>query len=393
MMAGSRGRRFCAVRSRNVLVRGWAAVVSVAVAAGLAACGGGASASADPSGALVVVVGAHSNMPPRALSGRSGSARETAVVQRSQFALIVADGAPFQEGATVALTHEEGRQTVDEAVAGARARSPEADLVGALRLAAQELDRHGGLRTLVVVDSGLSTTGIVNFSTPGMLDAHPGELADALNDAQQLPDLSGIAVVFDGLGETASPQQALDPIRQAQLAAIWTAIAQRAGATSVHVDETTASATAAPDASLPPVTPIEPGLGYSCEGTTMTLVGGPFAFRPDSDQFVDAPAAVQVLTPIATQLRAKGISATMFGTTAAVGEVADRVRFSDERAQAVADMLIDLDVPIPQLHVEGLGSDFPDYGADRDETGRLLPAAAALNRTVRIEFTGPVTCG
>ena len=125
----------------------------------------------------------------------------------------------------------------------------------------------------------------------------------------------------------------------------------------------------------------------------MTLVGGPFAFRPDSDQFVDAPAAVQVLTPIATQLRAKGISATMFGTTAAVGEVADRVRFSDERAQAVADMLIDLDVPIPQLHVEGLGSDFPDYGADRDETGRLLPAAAALNRTVRIEFTGPVTCG
>ena len=393
MMAGSRGRRFCAVGSRNVLVRGWAAVVSVAVAAGLAACGGGASASADPSGALVVVVGAHSNMPPRALSGRSGSARETAVVQRSQFSLIVADGAPFQEGATVALTHEEGRQTVDEAVAGARARSPEADLVGALRLAAQELDRHGGLRTLVVVDSGLSTTGIVNFSTPGMLDAHPGELADALNDAQQLPDLSGIAVVFDGLGETASPQQALDPIRQAQLAAIWTAIAQRAGATSVHVDETTASATAAPDASLPPVTPIEPGLGYSCEGTTMTLVGGPFAFRPDSDQFVDAPAAVQVLTPIATQLRAKGISATMFGTTAAVGEVADRVRFSDERAQAVADMLIDLDVPIPQLHVEGLGSDFPDYGADRDGAGRLLPAAAALNRTVRIEFSGPVTCG
>jgi outer membrane protein OmpA-like peptidoglycan-associated protein len=177
------------------------------------------------------------------------------------------------------------------------------------------------------------------------------------------------------------------------LAAIWTAIAQRAGATSVHVDETTAPAAAGPDASLPPVTPIEPGIGYSCAGTTMTLVGGPFAYRPDSDQFVDPNAALQVLIPIATQLRANGISATMFGTTATVGEVADRVRFSDERAQAVADMLIDLDVPVPQLHVEGLGSDFPGFAADRDETGRLLPAAAALNRTVRIEFTGPMTCG
>ena len=164
MIAGSRGRR-------NVLVRGWVVVVSVAAAAGLAACGGGASASVDPSGALAVVVGAHSNMPPRVLSGRSGSALDTAVVQRSQFSLIVADGAPFQEGATVALTQESGRQSVDEAVEGARARSPESDLLGAIRLAAQELGRHSGLRTLVVVDSGLSTTGLVSFTTPGLLDA------------------------------------------------------------------------------------------------------------------------------------------------------------------------------------------------------------------------------
>ncbi len=46
-----------------------------------------------------------------------------------------------------------------------------------------------------------------------------------------------------------------------------------------------------------------------------------------------------------------------------------------------------------ELHVEGLGSDFPGYIVDRDDAGRLLPAAAALNRTVFIEFTAPVVCG
>ncbi len=50
-------------------------------------------------------------------------------------------------------------------------------------------------------------------------------------------------------------------------------------------------------------------------------------------------------------------------------------------------------MPIPQLHVEGRGSDFPGYVADYDEAGRLLPAVAALNRWVLVEFSAPVTCG
>ncbi|MGY2083157.1 OmpA family protein [Blastococcus sp. SYSU DS0539] len=396
-MAGDRagaGRAGATSRgSRRTVASPWSAgAIAAAVAAGLAGCGGGATAApapTEPTGALAVVVGARANMPPAALDDRSASVVDMAVGQRSAFSLAVADGAPYLDGAagSPALTD---RRSVDEAVAGARARTAGSDLLGALDLAGDALAGQTGLRTLVVLDSGLSTTGALDLTTPGMLDAHPQEVAEALGDAERLPDLSGVRVVLHGLGDTAAPQQPLDPIRRAQLVALWSTVVREAGAVSVHVEP--APLEGVPDPALPPVATVGTDPGYRCAGRTMTLTGGPFAFRPNSDQFLDPAAAQGVLRGIAEQLVAGQVVATLFGTTAAIGEPADQVRFSDERAQAVADLLIALQVPIPQLHVEGLGSAFEGYVTDRDAEGRLLPAAAALNRTVRIEFSAPVTC-
>ncbi|MGY2002871.1 OmpA family protein [Blastococcus sp. SYSU DS1024] len=375
---------------RKGLVRWSAAVIAAAVTAGLAGCGGGATAAApEPTGALAVVVGARANMPPAALGGRSASVVEMAVAQRAAFSLIVADGAPFQDEAAGSPELAD-RRPVDDAVSGARARTEGSDLLGALGLAVEELAGQPGLRSLVVLDSGLSTAGDLDFTTPGMMDAHPQEVAEALGDAQRLPDLSGIRVVFQGLGDVVAPQQPLDSIRRAQLVAIWSTVVRQAGAASVHVESTALEGL--PDPSLPPVETVGMDPGYRCTGQTMTITGGPFAFRPNSDQFIEPGAAEDVLRGVAEQLRSGQVVAILFGTTANIGEPADQVRFSDERAQAVADLLIALRVPIPQLHVEGRGSDFPGYVADRDPQGRLLPAPAALNRTVRIEFSAPVSC-
>jgi hypothetical protein len=372
----------------------WSPVAAaVALAAGLAGCGAGASAAPEETGpeatgALAVVVGAHSNMPPAALEGRSASAVDMALRQQSMFSMVVADGAPFD---ATASAEQVDRQVIDEAIAGARAQVAESDLLGAIGRAAEGLVGEPGLRTLVVLDSGLSTAGPLTFTTPGMLDAQPLEVADALRNAQQLPDLSGVRVVFHGLGDTAAPQQPLDPIRRAQLVNIWSAVVRTAGAASIQVEGT--PRTGEPVAGLPPVSTIETGLGYRCEGTTMTLTGGPFAYRPDTAEFLDPAATLNALRPVAEQLRAGRIDSVLFGTTAAVGSPVDQIRFSDERAQAVADLLIELQVPIPLLHVEGRGSNFPGYVTDWDAVGHLLPAAAALNRTVRIEFSAPVVCG
>jgi outer membrane protein OmpA-like peptidoglycan-associated protein len=390
-----------------------AALAGIVVAASLAGCGASAD-GAQPvgplpehgssfAGALAIVVGARNNVPPPVLAGRAASAREMALTQQSHVSLVVADGAPAvqgtfavpllepRDGADTEQQREANRRRVDEAVAAARAATPESDLLAALDVAARSMETQPGPHTVVILDSGLSTSGALNFRQPGLLDADPQELADTLSDAQQLPDVTGASVIFQGLGEVVRPQQPLERARRTQLASIWTAVLKEAGALAVVVDHPPLDGS--PPAGLPPVTPVSIDAGVNCAGTTVTLSGGDLAFQPGSAELLDPEAAVEVLRPLATQIIDRRLTAIVFGTYASVGDPAARVRISDRRAQTVADVLIDHGVPIPQLHVEGLGSDFADYVPDRDPEGRLLPVAAALNRKIFIELTGSVSCG
>ena len=82
----------------------------------------------------------------------------------------------------------------------------------------------------------------------------------------------------------------------------------------------------------------------------------------------------------------------MFGTDATVGDPSERRQRSEDRAQTVANLFISLGVPVSQLRVEGLGSHFDGVVPDRDPLDRVLPAAAARNRTVIIKFAGQVRC-
>ena len=131
----------------------------------------------------------------------------------------------------------------------------------------------------------------------------------------------------------------------------------------------------------------------SCNGTTVVLSGGRFLFQPDSRLFNDIPAAADALQPLAQQLIDHQLTAILFGDSSSMGTPEGRRALSGERAQSVANILIQLGVPVAQLHVEGRGSDFPGFVPDRDAKGALLPAAAALNDEVTMELTGPVTCG
>src|SRR4051794_19300437 len=99
-------------------------------------------------------------------------------------------------------------------------RDPTARRPGRGHPAARLRGGQPGVRTVVVVDPGLSTTGALDFTQPGMLDADPHYVADSLGDLHQLPGLSGVSVVFQGLGETTGPQPALDPSHRAHLTAI-----------------------------------------------------------------------------------------------------------------------------------------------------------------------------
>ncbi|MDK3256567.1 OmpA family protein [Blastococcus capsensis] len=366
-----------------------AVVASVALLAGTAAC----TDSVEPTGGLALVVGARSNTPPPALPGAAADAREAALVAQSQLSIVVADGKPFVlDGAGVLAARDENsvvqeqdrdrnRQLIDEMLARAGAKTAETDLLTALDLAARALDPATGTRTLVVVDSGLSTAGALDFDAdPALLDADPTTLAAGLEDAGALPDLRGIDVVLAGLGDVVAPQQPLPLPQRINLIAIWTAIAEAAGAAEVLVDPTPLSGR--PGGTLPAVTPVDPGAGPVCG--TVTLGEDDIAFVADSAEFLDRAAGLAALQPLADRVRAGSFTAALTGTTADVGDKAGQVELSRQRAQAVADVLAELGVPAGRMTVTGLGSDFPGYDPDD----------LAANRAVTVTLAGGgVACG
>ncbi|WP_138758570.1 OmpA family protein [Modestobacter altitudinis] len=365
-----------------------------ALAIGLAGC----SDLADPTGGLAIVVGARSNMPTPTLDGEAADALDTALDAQSYLAIAVADGDPFlspmkgqllitgKNGPAQEASKEKNRQMVAKALAEAAAKTPETDLLGALDLGARAIADSDGGHTIVVVDSGLSTVAPLDFTQPGMLDADPAELVASLQAADELPDLTGDAVVFQGLGDTADPQPTLTRGQRKNLVEIWTAIATAAGASSVDVEQSPLSGDAA--VGLPDVSVVPLPAPMTCTAGTVTLAGGNVAFVSDSAAFLDTAAATDVVRPIAQQIVDGGLTATVTGTTADVGDAVGQQALSQQRAEAVMHLLVDLGVPADALTVRGLGSDFPGYVTDHDPAGNLVPAAAAQNRKVVIELAG-----
>lgn len=374
------------VRRRLMTVAG-----SLAIAAAAAGCT--TPVPAEPTGGLAVVVGGRANMPLPALSGVAGQEVTNAVSTRAEVSLVVADGDPFvvPDERLSGLSRDdsgstERREILEDAMVAAAAATPETDLLTALGVAARQVEDAPGRHTVLVIDSGLSTAGALDFRRTAMLDVAPADLVASLAAKGALPDLSDVHVVFQGLGDTAAPQPVLGAVVREHVIDLWTAIALGAGALDVNVERT--PLTGEPPSGRPPVGVVGSGSGVSCAEDTVVLTGGDVAFEADRAVFQDAVAASEILRPIAESLRAAGVTATLIGTTARVGDADGQRRLSQERAQAVADLLSDLGVPAPRLTVTGLGSEFPGYVRDHDDAGNLLPAQAAQNRKVLIDLSG-----
>ena len=372
------------MRTTAVLRRLSAVACSIALAAGMTAC----SSSAGSTGALAIVVGAHSNMPVPALAGEAAEAREEALAAQAFLSIVVADGEPFvmeDAGALLARDanavvqkqdRDRNRQAIDDRLATAEAKTPETDLLAGLALAARSVASATGDRTIVVVDSGLSTAGALNFaSQPELLDADPEELATRLAEAGQLPDLSGVRVVFQGLGDTAPPQPALDQRQRDNLIAIWEAIVRAATARQIHVEATPLSGL--PREDLPRVTSVPLKRGSACIVEAIALRESEVAFEADSPEFADRARVLSILGPVAQRMLGQNLTAALTGTTANVGDPGGQVKLSVARAEAVARLLEGLGVPAANMAVGGLGSDFPSYDA----------SDLAANRKVTVELS------
>lgn len=235
--------------------------------------------------------------------------------------------------------------------------------------------------TIVLVDSGLQTMGILDYTQRGMLRADPSDLVDGLRGSGQLPDLSGLRVFVVGLGDTAAPQEALDPASRTALVEQWTALLTAAGADCVGVDPlpltgaAPAVAPTVPTVPVPDVAPLEPS-------NTVVLTADSVAFVSDSAQLRDPEFARKKLASIAADLVDSGSGVRLTGTTATDGTEAGRLELSRLRAEAVKATLVELGVPAERITTRGVGTHHPGHVDDLDSDGRLIPPKAAQNRTV-----------
>lgn len=345
-----------------------------------------------PEGAVGIAAAGRANAPIVQATPSILAAVNHAIDQQAHLTIVDTGGTPavVQEGdltskAKNGPAQEDERKKnlagIGVALQGVQSVTPEANPLDALALAARSVKAHGNTGTVVLADSGLQTTGALNYTKAGMLLAEPEELATAVKTAGQLPDLSGITVALTGVGDTTAPQAALDNASRARLGQQWVALAKAAGAECVYLDvkpNGKASPAGAPDVSE--VTPPPPPV-FEFD-SPIPLREDVLAFQDNSPELIDPAAAQASLAALVTGLKASTGQIHLTGTTASGGTESGRQQLSAQRAQTAKDLLVQMGILTERVTAEGVGTDFPGFQPDRDKAGLQKPEIAAQNRSV-----------
>ena len=259
------------------------------------------------------------------------------------------------------------------------ANDAQVDYLEGLRMAVRSLSSLKGYdsKTIVVIGTGLSTQGTLNFQN-NLLSVEPKAVLDQLQEKSEIPDFTGITVVWQQMGDVASPQQDLSQTQRKRLQEIWGGIVERGGGTFEYDDimanpvNTQASYPTVDTVDLPTETPVDfDAAMFDTEDESpleepVMLTEEQVSFVPDKSIYLDEKKAIETLQPIADFLAAhKQITVLLAGTTAGDQDSDYTMTLSQERADAVRNSLIQLGVEPSRIAAVGLGSNDPwhVYGA------------------------------
>lgn len=272
------------------------------------------------------------------------------------------------------------------------ASDPEVDYMAALNLAVRTMSSLEGYdsKTIVVIGTGLSTTGVLDFQN-NLISADPNTIVELLKQKGEILAFDGITVYWQQLGDVAAPQQALTSAQRNKLQQIYGGIVEAGSGTFVYneiianpVNEGTAYPMVTP-VELPSDTPIsfEPEMLNPEEtenvlAEPVVLTEAQVTFIGDTAKYRHPEEAESVLKPIADFLMSNDITILLCGTTAGDGNSAYTMELSQARADAVKQSLVDLGVDPSRIIVVGLGSTDPwhVYGIPTSDK------AASCNRKV-----------
>jgi outer membrane protein OmpA-like peptidoglycan-associated protein len=348
---------------------------------------------------VIMVVGAHANAPQVSSYPQLDKLLTQACETRGYVAIVTVEGTPqIFDGAgaivgsdapTTRIRDEENASWIaglnELATTQAKATSPEVDTLEALRLANRALSSApAGRHRIVVVDSGLSTTGVLDFTLKDMLYVMPADVATYLASIEALvPFDPNTQIEWYGLGDAAAPQDALTNYQRANLKEIWTAVINASGAQVNFHDDPPAgnAASGLPSVSIIDIEP-EPQPQVINTSEPVFLNEGMLHFIADTASFIEPNEAYALLEPYAQQLiQNPNLQVHVIGTTAEC-DADYAYALSTDRANAVRDLLIDLGAPAEQLVAEGQGWFNQWHLPEIDEYGVYHPELAAQNRKV-----------
>ena len=273
------------------------------------------------------------------------------------------------------------------------ADTPEVDILAAIRLAVRSLSSapNNAEKVIIVLDPGLSTTGECDFRN-NLLAGDASAIAEELAAREAIPDLAGIQVVWQQMGDVDLPQESLSPKQINHLKSIWQAIIERGGGTLTLYDAPPLNDS--DDTMLPEVSTVGLAVEAPIVFTKEVVAESSFSFDEpvflregqvqfvgDSDAFVEPAKALEVVTPIAELMAADPeLRLLLVGTTAGDGISDYALALSSSRAEAVKSTLVSLGVDDNRIVTLGMAGTDPWHIYNVGTQGEL----AAQNRKVVI---------
>lgn len=299
---------------------------------------------------------------------------------RSDFSVIVLDGSPKEQALSGELKaplipilepKEDYIQMLIEDIENCLPTEDEIDILAGLQSAATQIDASRETKCLLIYSSGISTTGELNFvKNPELLYEDADKVVALLSAALSGIDLSGVQVVWYGLGDVADEQSPLNAYSTVCLKTIWTKILLQCNVNENDIifkeyinddanintnnntdafEDFNKSAESVNRDAFPHVSAAK-FRGY------INITEDQIQFKAGSSEIINTAEAEEVIRQYAEQIKKVGTQKIyVVGCTADAGtekQCADRGLM---RAQAIKDLLCKYGVPESSLEPIGLG--------------------------------------
>lgn len=348
------------------------------------------------------VSGSHTNFPYNSIyhvNEFSDCIRTTCFTYGS-FAQIIVDGNPYiglkcnidKPSVNVDKTKRiqmanDNTDKIKSVCTAYSAKSEESDPLAAIILAGEYLRSKPGAdsKQLVICDSLLGTTGILNNIELNFFEMDPDYVVSELKRLNALPDLTDCEVEIFGAGQVCGNQDKLTPDYKTKHIQLWDTIFESSNASAVHFNSQPLDTENYDSTGLPFVSCVYiPHEGIE-NNDTWGFDNESIKFKPDSSSILDRDKAVESLSTVNNYLISHPYSKiTVAGSTSSYG-TGDGIDLSYERANAIKELLVsEYGIEESRISVLGLGKKSSPFRVDDLDQDGNLNSMAAANRAIFI---------